>query len=182
MSIVLEGSHGTCKSFLPSIHANGMRTGIGLKGQGAYFWNKSRFYLKFAKSWYQQQFDNNRMPRGLGSGCAILIGKIECDPSSFLDLHDPELRESLGELVDKYVKASTVTKEISAGYDKAIQSFEKAKGHKIMVLFAPVTPPENKYTEYYNSRSQGHPPCIIVRDCSVIKDLVPLDEEKVIKL
>lgn len=173
---IVQGSHGTCQTFADGIRSSGFQRKPGLRGGGIYFWRRSKYWQRFAKSWYHQRLDAGIYPDA--SGCAVLIADLECAPAHYLDLADPDVRDRHAELISRMVGNSLDLQEISRAYDFIFGQIEFEARSRIKVIRVEVPPPSKQYTHYYNFKALGSVSCLIARDRDIIKKVVQLSDEE----
>jgi hypothetical protein len=181
---IVQGSHGTCRSFAKQIKSSGkFKFGSGIRGTGAYFWRNSPFYLKLAKSWYEKANHDGQYVRELERNCEILNVKIECPKKEYLNLQDTDVKDRLDLYLHRLGDRVRDNKGIARAYDLFFKEVERDSGAVIKLIRTDVTTPGREYCDsYYNIRLLGNPPCLITRCDAIISKIDVLSEQEVSKL
>lgn len=176
----VKGSHGTCVSISEIIQKSQTFIGSsGMRGSGAYFWREHKHYLRLAKSWYLHARSRGQYNGQFNGGCAILVVDIECELSAYLNLQDSDIKDRLGELMDRLLANCKTTKDLARGYDMVFKAIEADAGEKIKLIRTDVSVPGGQdFCKYYNIGALGSPSCLIARSNDILKNISMLSDEE----
>lgn len=177
-NVSFTGSHGTSVTNAETISKNGFVTRSGIRGRGAYFWDKidSSTHHILSKGWHAQCYERNKYSGQKNQACAIIEATITCKKNEYLDLESRTVITPIREIVSRLTNMSTEVSKISEAYDKAIQAIETENNTKAKVLTARVTGPKEEYCKNYNYVAYGNPYCVIARERDIINNIRRLSD------
>jgi hypothetical protein len=176
-----KGSHGTTMTRAGKIISSGNKFefGFGRRGEGAYFWRYSKFFMRLGIAWYHQAKSEQRYSGDHDSSGVVLVVELDCDPENLLDLLNYDLKERVENLVAG-LKTDGNLKKISKAYDFAFSEIERSTGLKIKLIRVEITPPKYTYiSHFFDLTAFSTVPCLITRDNSIITSVKPVLEKDV---
>lgn len=164
----LKGSHGTTESRAEIIgKEQAFKKESGRRGEGAYFWKRSRHYKKLAVAWHHRSLDNGKYWNDKKKECAVITCEFLIKESEFIDLETDEIRDNIAEIIEKHAISNSF-KKISGVFDMYLKRLEKEEKTFYKIIQARLSSPGKKYCEkFYPHLALGDPTCYIMRtnDC-----------------